>query len=286
VEGDTLPVAHTTGEPMLGMAVSLDGHALTATGWGVLARSRDGGRTWRTEKAPSEAIFFAAVHTGDALLVFDAKGRGWRARGEGPFEPLALPRRVTFYGAAFADVERGYVAGHCGTLLETRDGGTTWRVLSTPFTQDISSVLAYRDTVLLSGREGVFRSDDQGRTFTPVLEGKLGCVRLARRGSEVAVACHRGLHHAPDGRTFTRVPVPYQLGLLAAGFLPSGELGAVGMAEQFIRAQPSGGRIVNRSPAVERWLARAKQLQLDLDRPAPRNPPRTVRVAEAPAAPR
>ncbi|MDC0712997.1 hypothetical protein POL68_31335 [Stigmatella sp. ncwal1] len=282
VEGNELKVAHRTGEPMLGVAVSQEGALVTVTGWGVLARSENGGRSFRTVRAPSNTVFFAAGYAGDALLVFDAQGQGWRS-GEGEtFQPVSLPRQVTYYGLSFVDAQRGYASGECGTLLETSDGGRSWKVLGTPMKKDISGVLAFGDNVYLSGSEGVFRSDDRGGTFKQVLDAEQGCIRLARRGPEVVVACHRGLHYAPEGETFSQVPVPHQSALLAAAFLPSGELGAVGAHELFIRAQPTGGAIVNRSPAVERWLKLSERWQLELRREAPKSPPKVVTV-QAPA---
>ncbi|ADO68993.1 WD40/YVTN/BNR-like repeat-containing protein [Stigmatella aurantiaca] len=282
VEGNELKIAHRTGEPMLGVAVSQEGVLVTVTGWGALASSENGGRSFRTVRAPSDTAFFAGAYAGDALLVFDARGQGWRSGEGGTFQPVSLPRQVTYYGLSFVDALRGYASGECGTLLETADGGRSWKVLGTPMKKDISGVLAFGDTVYLSGSEGVFRSGDRGRTFKQVLDEKQGCIRLARRGPEVAVACHRGLHYAPEGETFSLVPVPHQSALLAAAFLPSGELGAVGARELFIRAQPTGGAIVNRSPAVERWLKLSEQWQLELRREAPKSPPKVVTV-QAPA---
>jgi photosystem II stability/assembly factor-like uncharacterized protein len=286
VEGSEPRVAHRTGEPMLGIAVSEDKQHVTVTGWGVLARSEDGGRTFRTEKAPDDTAFYTAAHVGSTLFLFDALGRGWRSV-PGPsaaFQEIPLPRKASFYSTSFVDAGRGYVAGDCGTLLETTDGGATWTALGTPLTRDISGVVAYGDTVFISGSDGVFRSDDRARSFVRVLDSKPSCIRLARKGTEVVVACHQGLHHSPDGRTFSLVPVPKQMGLLAAEFLPSGELGAVGAHEFFIRARPTGGAIVNRSPAVERWLKLAERLQEELRRPAPNAAPKVVSV-QPPDAP-
>lgn len=255
-----LPVVHDAGGPLLGLAVSPDGGEVAAVGYGVLARSSDGGRTFRTERAPSDAMFYAAAFAGDALLVFDGDGRGWRSVRGGLFEQLSLPRTVAYAGAAFADARRGYLVGWCGTLLETLDGGVNWKALRSPLKEgeNIEGVLVSGDTLYVSGDGGVWRSEDRGRTFQQVLS-KLSCVRLARSGNAVAAACGGGLgnvlQYAANGRDFQPVPVPYSHALLAVELLPEEELLAVGVREQFIRARPSGGAITSGSKVIQEWKA-------------------------------
>ena len=285
-EGGALPVVHEVGEPLLGLAVSPDGGEVAAVGYGVLARSSDGGWTFRTERAPGDAPFFAAAHAGDLLLLFDANGRGWRSVKGGSFEALALPRAVTYFGASFADARRGYVVGACGTLLETLDGGSTWTVLPAPIEGMLQGVLAWGNTLYLSGDGGVWRSEDRGRTFQQLLS-KLVCVRLARQGNAVAAACGGGmgnvLHYAADGRGFQPVSVPYSHALLSVELLPGEELLAVGVREQFIRARPSGGSIAYGSKAIQEWRAFIDEHQRLRMQPAPKAPPRAVAVAALPS---
>ena len=282
VEGQALPVVHEAGAPLLGLAVSPSGSEVAAVGYGVLARSSDGGWTFRDERSPSDYILYAAAFAGDELLfLFDANGRGWRGVKGGPFEELSLPRAVTYYGAAFADARRGYVVGECGTLLETLDGGASWKVLPAPFQEGIQGVLVSGDTLYISG-DGVWRSDDRGRTFQQVLP-QLMCVRLAKRGKAVAAACSGGmgsvLRYAADGRDFQPVPVPYSHALLSVELLPEEELLAVGVREQFIRARPSGGTLAYGSKVLQEWRAFIDKHQRERTQPAPKVPPRKVAVA-------
>jgi photosystem II stability/assembly factor-like uncharacterized protein len=281
-EGQALPVVHEAGAPLLGLAVSPGGSEVAAVGYGVLARSSDGGWTFRDERSPSDSILYAAAFAGDELLfLFDANGRGWRGVKGGPFEELSLPRTVTYYGAAFADARRGYVVGECGTLLETLDGGASWKVLPAPFQEGIQGVLVSGDTLYISG-DGVWRSDDRGRTFQQVLP-QVMCVRLAKRGKAVAAACGGGmgsvLRYAADGRDFQPVPVPYSHALLSVELLPGEELLAVGVREQFIRARPSGGTIAYGSKALQEWRTFIDKHQRVRTQPAPKAPARTVTVA-------
>ncbi len=286
VEGSALPVVHEAGEPLLGLAVSPDGRQVAAVGYGVVARSQDGGWTFRTERTPTDALHYAAAFAGEeALLLFDANGRGWRSVKGGPFEEVPMPRAVTYFGAAFADARRGYVVGECGTLLETVDGGSSWKVLPAPFAEGIQGLLVSGDTVYVSGT-GVWRSEDRGRTFQSVLP-KQFCVRLAMQGRAVAAACGGGmgsvLRYAANGRDFQPVPVPYSHALLSVELLAGEQLLAVGVREQFIRAKPSGGTIAYRSEAIRQWRDFIDSNQRVRTQAAPRKPARTVAVAPLPA---
>jgi len=283
-EGNALPVVHEASGPLLGLAVSPDGSEVVAVGYGVVERSSDGGATFRSERAPSDAMFYSAAFVGDALLVFDGNGQGWRSVRGGPFEELSLPRTVAYVGAAFADARRGYVVGLCGTLLETLDGGVNWKVLPSPVKKEesLEGVLAWGDMLYVSGSGGVWRSEDRGRTFQQVLS-TLGCVRLARSGKAVVAACGGGqgnvLRYAANGRDFQPVPVPYSHALLSVELLPEEELLAVGVREQFIRARPSGGSIAYGSKAIQEWKAFLDKVQRVKTQPTRGNPPRTVAVA-------
>jgi photosystem II stability/assembly factor-like uncharacterized protein len=282
-EGNALPVVHQASGPLLGLGVSPDGREVAAVGYGVVERSSDGGWTFRSARAPSDSMFYAAAFAGDALLVFDGNGRGWRSVSGGPFEELSLPRTVAYVGAAFADARRGYVVGFCGTLLETLDGGVNWTVLRSPLKEgeNLEGVLAWGDTLYVSGSGGVWRSEDRGRTFQQVLS-TLTCVRLARSGDAVAAACGGGqgnvLRYASNGRDFQPVPVPYSHALMSVALLPGEELVAVGVREQFIRARPSGGSIAYGSKAIQEWKAFLDKVQRVKAQPARARPPRTVAV--------
>jgi photosystem II stability/assembly factor-like uncharacterized protein len=286
VEGAALPVVHEAGEPLLGLAVSPDGRQVAAVGYGVVARSSDGGWTFRTERTPTDALHYAAAFAGeDVLLIFDANGRGWRSVKGGPFEEVSMPRAVTYFGAAFADARRGYVVGECGTLLETVDGGASWKVLPAPFSEGIQGVLVSDDTLYVSG-SGVWRSEDRGRKFQQVLS-MLSCVRLAGQGRAVAAACGGGmgsaLRYAANGRDFQPVPVPYSHALMSVALLPGEVLLAVGVREQFIRARPSGGTIAYRSEAIQEWRSFIDKHQRVRMQEAPSRPARKVAVAPLPS---
>lgn len=298
VDGDTLPVAMDTHHKLVGLAVSEDGQQVAAVGAGVVARSSDGGKTFRVEPTPGGTLVYAAAFSRDDLFLFDVKGQGFRAaRGTQGFEPLKLPRQARFWTASFAG-PRGYVVGQGGVLLGTQDGGGTWKELPSP--TESQAVLALNTTVWVSGEQGVFRSDDAGRTFHQVYGGAAGaknasCYRMGGRGTAVVVACapfEHTLAYAADGEHFQEVRVPDAANLLSAVITPGGELLAVGAYELFIRATPSGGHLVAHSEQTRRWLdvvakrranegaARHSEAQPQPPVPSPSRPEYPVREGE------
>src|SRR6185369_5061096 len=105
-------------------------------GPGAIARSSDGGETWR-RVARSELdngyLTGFAVHFIDEwrgwlasdvgrLMRTDDGGRNWVAV---PL-PLAKDEHPTLRDVTFLDDRRGWVAGEGGTIFHTEDGGTTW----------------------------------------------------------------------------------------------------------------------------------------------------------------
>lgn len=108
-------------------------------GWAVgngLARTEDGGETWRTlVRSESENGYFSgnAIHFVDeargwlvghsgSLMRTQDGGRSWTAVNL-PLRPEERPtlRDVTFVGA-----EQGWVVGETGTIFHTEDGGQRW----------------------------------------------------------------------------------------------------------------------------------------------------------------
>jgi photosystem II stability/assembly factor-like uncharacterized protein len=76
-----------------------------------------------------------------------------------------LPRGVDLNSVALVG-DRGYAGGFEGVLLRTDDGGRSWIGLEAPSREDIRTVAApAADTLILTGCERAFRSDDGGASF-------------------------------------------------------------------------------------------------------------------------
>ena len=55
-------------------------------------------------------------------------------------DPAPSPTTATLFDVAFANADRGYIAGAAGTVLVTDDGGATWSTVESPTTTDLTDV--------------------------------------------------------------------------------------------------------------------------------------------------
>jgi len=113
-----------------------DTHGWTI-GNGGLARTVDGGRTWRGPLMHDPDDKNSSVTRGQALSFVDPD-RGWlvgkhgliRRSSDGgeSWELLVAPRseQADLWGVEFVDGHEGWAVGHNGTILHTVDGGKTW----------------------------------------------------------------------------------------------------------------------------------------------------------------
>lgn len=107
-----------------------DPEHLLAAGGAVLYRSVDGGRSWSPVASgvsghlawPAPRRLFVATLDGALLAATSAEGP-WRSRGSLAGEVAAL------HAAGGTTL---YAALHDGTIKQSDDGGTTWRVRATP----------------------------------------------------------------------------------------------------------------------------------------------------------
>jgi len=105
-----------------------DPKLLVAADTRELHLSRNGGKTWRTLRGGSGLLSWPRP---DRLYLADSKGvvslsgdggRRWQAVGQLPGAPAAFDN-----GGG-----RLYAALHHGTILQSDNGGSTWRVRSKP----------------------------------------------------------------------------------------------------------------------------------------------------------
>jgi photosystem II stability/assembly factor-like uncharacterized protein len=166
---------------------------------GKLAKTSDGGRTWRTE---------GNVPTSADLL------------------DVAVPTATD-----------GYALDVDGGLFHTTSGGRSWETLGTGSTRRPRAVLAPdADTVLVVGPRGIRRSVDAGETFKQVtsravLRTQLAGVATAGAGSAIFAWGPSALVRSTNrGRTWTPIPRPNRgIGIVhvafasaKAGFLSDG----------------------------------------------------------------
>jgi photosystem II stability/assembly factor-like uncharacterized protein len=106
-----------------------------------------------------------AVGDHGTVLLSDDAGRTYRQARE-------VPTRILLTSVCFVDDQQGWAVGHWGVVLQTRDGGETWKLLrqDTSVDQPLFSVyFTDRSNGLTAGLWSlVLRTTDGGSSWTPV----------------------------------------------------------------------------------------------------------------------
>lgn len=175
---------------------------------------------------PGSSKLLVAAH--DGLYVYDG----------------ATPKRVgpviDLMGFTVAGPGHYYASGHPGTatdlpqpvgLIESRDGGNTWTVLSRGGGSDFHALTTAGSTVV--GFDGVLRSTADGRTWREGnLEAQPRTLAGSRDGSTVLATTPEGLTHSTDAglswRWSEQAPlllmVAFGDGDTVAGLTPDGQV--------------------------------------------------------------
>ena len=133
-----------TSEDLHSVAFADVNNGLAAGANGVILRTADGGETWSAVGSGTSerlrSVAFAgtkaiAVGDGGTVTRSDDAGISWRMQevsyvldGDAPGEPVEL--RETLRGVGLIDEQRGFVYGNNGIILETPDGGASWKRVS------------------------------------------------------------------------------------------------------------------------------------------------------------
>jgi hypothetical protein len=191
---------------LFAIVVSRDRQNVAALGRGKLLWSRDGGRTFGVYLLPDNHNYFAGAFVQSDLLVFSVGGHAYRVTPS-TITAIPLPKTATWWGASFADDQRGYLVGTCNNVLTTDDGGRTWLELPTSL-KDAQGVLAQGSRVWIGAEGGLFLSEDRGHTFRTLIEAT-HCHRMGAAGDGIAIGCFargqtesRSVWYARDGLTF------------------------------------------------------------------------------------
>lgn len=207
---------------------------------------------------PGDGKVYLATHTG--LYRYDPAG------------PVRVGPVIDLMGFTVAGPGRFLASGHPGPgvplaspagLVESRDGGQTWQVLSRAGQSDFHALTASSAGIVAF--DGALRASRDGRTWTDgTIASPPRSLAAAPDGSRVLATTAAGvLSSADNGATWTRVPAAPLLLLVAwldartvAGVAPSGSLhvskdaavtwatgaAVVGGPAQALGASMSGGR--------------------------------------------
>lgn len=135
----------------------------------LLARTEDGGATWRRERAPTrnELIHLDFVNDDNGWIVGASGTILHTGDGGASWTQQRSGTTSTLYHIDFRNNRTGWAVGERGTVLRTIDGGATWVSVAVPVRSTLLSVMFVdEDEGWIVGRGGVIlRSGDGGRTW-------------------------------------------------------------------------------------------------------------------------
>ncbi|MCY4064311.1 MAG: hypothetical protein OXG53_18215 [Chloroflexi bacterium] len=209
------------GEEVPTLAIAAVDDLLLAGINGGVARSEDGGASWKAlqfrEPAPLvTCLALSPAFEGDGCVlsgsfedgVFRSTdgGRSWRAVNHGLFDhsvyALALSPRFAIDGIAFVGTGSG--------VYRSENGGRLWWDVKMPSGDEtVLSLALAADGALYAGCEthGLLRSSDGGESWEALLEtdGAVNALALANRGAIVAQVDDSLLQSRDDGESFSEL---------------------------------------------------------------------------------
>jgi photosystem II stability/assembly factor-like uncharacterized protein len=249
-------------------------------GKGALLKTDDGGRTWQTQRRPTDDslrdVFFVDADTGwlvcersiyllrtieeprSYLLRTTDGGATWTRVHITADDTNTLLARIVFAGRM-----NGWAFGEEAALYATRDGGATWTRQRVPTRHLLlgGSFLDASRGWLVGANATVLQTSDGGATWTG------GSLNLpgTRFNAVAFVDARRGwivgaggivLHTMDSGRTWRLQPSPVETELFDVKFVSSDEGWAVG----------AGGVVIHTTDGGARWTAQPSGTTHPLER--------------------
>lgn len=230
------------------MAIAADRHLLLAGINGGVARSEDGGASWKAHqfRAPAPLVTCLALSPAfvddgcilagsfeDGVFRSSDGGETWRAVNHGLFDhsvyALALSPHFADDGIAYAGAGSG--------IYRSENGGRLWWDLTMPAGDETVLCLALADDgALYAGCEanGLMRSNDAGESWELLLEtdGAVNGLALAKDGAIIALVDDSVLLSRDDGASWSELAAA-NVDCLALG--ADGETLIVALADGSIR---------------------------------------------------
>ena len=112
-----------------GMAVGFASDNHGGKGKPLSLTTRDGGKTWETQKLPDAGV--SAFFLNESLGWLVGEKGVWRTEEGGrDWKRLKIPKEANVVRVCFKDDQHGWAVGKHKTVIETRDGGKTWNDLA------------------------------------------------------------------------------------------------------------------------------------------------------------
>ncbi|MFY9253091.1 MAG: YCF48-related protein [Fuerstiella sp.] len=176
-------------------------------------RSQDGGASWQQLESDIKTTRWSA---GDFLSPQDGilagGGNSYGALVSDQIVALAEPQQTLrqVHGACLTRSGSGWLAGDAGFLLQSENGGISWKPADTKLPARLNDVFDFRSVdqnganVCVAGSPGnfVFSSSDSGQTWKPVPSGcptPLSQVRFINESTVIAVGAFGVIHHSSNG---------------------------------------------------------------------------------------
>lgn len=240
---------------LLGLATA--GDAVIAVGErGHVLRSTDEGHSWQQVIVPTRATLTAvtfadalhgwAVGHDQTILKTVDGGLSWQLAHQDTDE---APPLLDLY---FLDAARGFAVGAYGSFFSTSDGGQSWEkrwISEDDF--HLNQIRAVNGTIFIAAEAGlVYRSDDQGETFTPLLPDYEGSFfgLLPLNDNRLLLFGLRGhLFHSDDlGETWEPLETGTEAGLTCGLRLHDGTLLVAGLSGALLVSHDDGRSFFSR----------------------------------------
>lgn len=126
---------------------------------GVIARSKDQGRTWEQVRSPYEGSYFGILETrGGALLAFGMRGNVFRSADDGAtWAPVPFGSKATLNGGSVGADGRIVLAGNRGLVAVSDDDGKTFLLHKTPEGASVSQARIVDGALVYTGNAATGR---------------------------------------------------------------------------------------------------------------------------------
>jgi photosystem II stability/assembly factor-like uncharacterized protein len=201
--------------------------------------------------SPNKLLLLGSARAGKRLVVVGERGRilysdndaqTWKVSGS--------PVLTTLTAVAFSDDKAGIAVGHRGTLLVTRDGGSTWQEVKVDMKDQnaLLSVWVHGEDAIAIGAYGTYlESHDAGHTWTQrqilgadfdrhlnaIVSAKDGALLLAGESGTLAVS-------SDGGKNWQTLKSPYDGTFFGALGLTDGTVLVFGMRGTVLRTTDNG----------------------------------------------
>ena len=206
---------------------------------------------WINGSSASEGALWLLCQE-DSLFVSTDRGVNWQTK--------PLPSGIRFRAVEFLNARNGFLAGDRGILLETENGGSSWRKVESSTDKNLLSIHFVGDKGWIAGYDGVIlHSGDGGKTWISQNSNTtqpLESIYFADADHGWAVGWVGTMVRTSDGgKNWKPVDVPDASWTLSSVYFRDKDNGwAVGFQGSILRTQDGGLTWIAQKSPVTSWL--------------------------------